>query len=259
MSHDEAVELLGAFALDAVDPDEAAALSLHIEQCPRCSQELGSYREVVSLLASTGGDAPAGVWDHIAERVSREGFEREPSTLPAPAAGGERRSPAATRRRHRATWWGASVGVAAAAVVIALLGVQVSHLENRIGQVEAATEHQGLTQAVQAALLDPRAARVPLAAGNSAGRVVAQIVALPSGEAFLINQAMPSLPSGETYQLWGKVGTNLVSLGLLGNRPGDIAFYLGPSAPVTSYAVTAEHAGGSVRPEGSPVAVSGAI
>jgi anti-sigma factor RsiW len=36
MSHAEASDLLGAYALDAVDGDEFAELEEHLETCPRC-------------------------------------------------------------------------------------------------------------------------------------------------------------------------------------------------------------------------------
>jgi hypothetical protein len=47
-----------------------------------------------------------------------------------------------------------------------------------------------------------------------------------------------------------------VSLGLLGSHPCDVAFSVNPSAPVRTFAVTDEVAGGVVRSTHSPVAVS---
>lgn len=63
--HEELQELLGAYALDAVDPDEAAALERHLPTCPRCRNELADHREVAALLGYAGADAPTGVWDRI--------------------------------------------------------------------------------------------------------------------------------------------------------------------------------------------------
>ena len=41
LSHDAVVELLGAYALDAVDPTEAAAVEAHLGTCPGCRDEIG--------------------------------------------------------------------------------------------------------------------------------------------------------------------------------------------------------------------------
>jgi anti-sigma factor RsiW len=65
IGHTELQELLGAYALDAVDPDEAAAIERHLPTCPRCRNELAEHREVAALLGYAGGSAPSGVWDRI--------------------------------------------------------------------------------------------------------------------------------------------------------------------------------------------------
>jgi hypothetical protein len=83
----------------------------------------------------------------------------------------------------------------------------------------------------------------------------AEVVVLPSGAAYLVNMGLPALPSGETYQLWGKADTQLISLGILGNRPTKDAFSVGSSAKkYSAYVVTAERAGGVVKTTHQPVA-----
>lgn len=63
--HAELQELLGAYALDAVGPEEAAVIELHLPTCPRCRTELADHREVAAFLGYAGGPAPRGVWDRI--------------------------------------------------------------------------------------------------------------------------------------------------------------------------------------------------
>jgi anti-sigma factor RsiW len=63
--HAELQELLGAYALDAVEADEAAAIERHLPTCPRCRTELADHREVAALLGYAGGSAPSGLWDRI--------------------------------------------------------------------------------------------------------------------------------------------------------------------------------------------------
>jgi anti-sigma factor RsiW len=71
-SHEELAELLGAYALDAVDDDEALAIEEHLAGCPRCRAEVAMHREVVAMLGNAGGVAPEGVWERIAAELSLE-------------------------------------------------------------------------------------------------------------------------------------------------------------------------------------------
>src|SRR3954468_13451869 len=66
---DEFTELLGAYALDAIDDDEREAIEAHLLTCPRCRAEVAEHREVAAFL-SKGAPAPDGVWDRIAAELS---------------------------------------------------------------------------------------------------------------------------------------------------------------------------------------------
>ncbi len=61
----EIEELIGAYALDAVDDDERNAVEQHLAVCARCRAELVEHREVAALLAYEGAPAPSDVWDRI--------------------------------------------------------------------------------------------------------------------------------------------------------------------------------------------------
>ncbi|MGH9223582.1 MAG: zf-HC2 domain-containing protein, partial [Acidimicrobiales bacterium] len=69
LSHFDVRELLGAYALDAVDGDEAAAVERHLEDCRICRTEVSEHREVASRLAAGWVPAPDGVWDRIASSL----------------------------------------------------------------------------------------------------------------------------------------------------------------------------------------------
>jgi len=250
LSHDEVAELLGAYALDAVESDEAAAIAAHLETCPRCSAELAEHREVVGMIANAGGDAPVELWDRIAQQIQPPGAppDLRPAGVapPTPLAGARRR-----RRTGRAV---AAVAAGAAAAVIALLGVQVGRLDNRVGQLAAAAQHTGLSQAVQAAFLATDKRTVTLA--DRSGTPAADLLILPDGSAFVVNVHLRALPADRTYQLWAFAGGRPVSLGLLGNHPVDVPFTVNPTVAATTFAVTTEPAGGVVAPTSAPVAAS---
>jgi len=264
MNHDEIAQLLGAFALDAVDPDEAAAVRAHLAECPRCSSEVAEHWEVTGLIANVGVDAPPEIWDRIAAQIDTGAGARRPAPLHlASSSAAPHRAP--TPARRRLAWSVVGTIAAAVAVVAVLLGVQVARLDHRVGQLADASRQRGLTQAVQAALLEPNAQKVVLTSTGSStttggpsgtGARAAVVVVLPDGSAYLVNTGLPRLPSDRTYQLWGVVNGRTVSLGLLGSQPGDKAFTVNPSAPVKVFAVTDEVAGGVVRSAHSPVAES---
>jgi anti-sigma factor RsiW len=67
-SHAEIQELLGAYALDAVDKETAALVEQHLTTCVRCSVEVSQHHEVAGLLANSGGASPASLWDGIASQ-----------------------------------------------------------------------------------------------------------------------------------------------------------------------------------------------
>jgi len=59
LTHHEIEELLGAYALDAVEPQETLEIEEHLRGCPRCRTEVGQHREMAALLAHAG-QAAAG-------------------------------------------------------------------------------------------------------------------------------------------------------------------------------------------------------
>jgi anti-sigma factor RsiW len=256
--HAAVEELLGAYALDAVEPEEAALVEAHLETCPRCAEEVARHHEVAGLLANSGGTAPAGLWDGIAEKLGSEGLpdweaiadrldEPGPAGRPEPSGADPTVVPLGSARRSRtraALGTRATAVVAAAAVVVAVvLGVQVAHLHGQVGSTS-------LSAAEARALASPTSRRIVLTGADVSPVTV---VLTPSGTGFVQADGLPRLPADRTYQLWGVVGTTTVSLGLLGDRPGVRAFSLSGNAAVHAFAITDEQAGGVVRTVHRPV------
>ena len=76
LNHTEVRELLGAYALDAVDEDEREAVERHLDDCQPCRAEVKDHREVAAMMAAGWSPAPEGVWDRIAGAL-----EENPPTL----------------------------------------------------------------------------------------------------------------------------------------------------------------------------------
>jgi anti-sigma factor RsiW len=218
--HHEVEELLGAYALDAVDADEAAAVEAHLAECPRCRAEVDAHREVAAHLANAGAPAPGHVWDRIAGSIAGE----EPPPLRLVVDEGRARPPAAGRR-------GSLAMLAAAAVVAAALVVSGFLIGNRGGGGDGAQ----LQELAMAALESPDASVAPLVTAD--GEALARAVVLPDGTGYLLASSLPDLEAG-TYQLWGSDGGAVVSLGVMGPAPDVVAFAADPGQ--TTLMVTAE-------------------
>jgi anti-sigma-K factor RskA len=225
MSHDEIQDLLGAFALDAVDADEARAVEDHLRECARCRAEVAEHREAAAFLAHAGEDAPPALWDRIASTIDDDA---PAGVVPlAPKLGS--RGGSWTRRRSLPA---AVVGIAAAAV-IAVLGFQLREQDQRMDEMEAA-------------LRVPEGEVVELT--GDAGTVP---VVMNGDRAWLLAGALDELPDGRTYQLWGLAGDELVSVAVLGRDPGTMAFDADGYALL---AITEEDAPGVVQSANDPVA-----
>jgi hypothetical protein len=261
MTHAEIEELLGAYALDAVDASEARVVEAHLAECPRCRAEVAAHREVASLLGNAGGSAPDGLWDRIATELDAE-FRDVP---PVPEIATARLARAATSDRSAPRTAGRSQRVvrpvavslaavaAALALVVGLLSAKVSSLDSQVRSINTAMATDGTAQLSALALADPAHRRVELdaAVGRAGPRAV--IVMLPGGQAYWVTEAaLHRLPANETYQLWAEASGRVVSIGLLGSAPKDVAVQT--TANMTKFMVTAEPLGGTSAPT-SPVVV----
>jgi anti-sigma-K factor RskA len=238
LGHPEVEDLLGAYALDALEADEADAVDLHLRDCPRCRAEVADFREAASLLAFGGVEAPPGVWEKI-----QASLEEAPPQLEL-----ARVVPIRTSRWQT---MGAKVA-AAAAVIISVAALAISLTGAGRSDGSGAGE---LADVVRNAATDPDGLPVHLAAARSGGAGAADIVIL-DGRAYLVRHSLPTLPPGETYQLWGQKGETVVSLGVLGPEPQQTILPAG--AAYDALAITAEKSPGVVTSQ-NPAVVAGLV
>ena len=237
-SHEEIQELLGVYALHALEPDEQQLVEEHLEECPRCQQEVRGHREVATLLGNSGGVAPDGLWDRIANQLE----EAPPPMRLALPEGEGNVVPLAPLRRERSNRLVVAAMGAAAAVVIGLLGAQIVRQGNRIDTLESAMDGSSIAGATLASL------------SSSDGTVSADAVLLADGTGYLLAGDLPGLTAEQTYQLWGITDTGVISLGLLGAEPGKVVpFQAGDH--VSGLAITQEVAGGVTTSDNPAVVV----
>lgn len=246
LDHPEVLDLLGAYALHAVDDDEKAAVEAHLESCTPCRREVAEHQEVAAFLASGWLPAPEGLWDRIASSL-----EESPPPMrmpPVVSLDDERR-----RRRPwaTATRAAAAAGVAASVVLIGLVGVKVVSTSDQVDRVATALHGEELAQAATAAAARPDARTVAMRSPD--GIHSAEAVILSDGTGYLMKTNLPTLPPERTYQLWAVVGANKISVGVLGRTPGPAAFRA--AADVSAFAITEEVAGGVVVSQKQPSVV----
>jgi anti-sigma-K factor RskA len=251
LSRRELDDLLGAYALDAVDNDEREQVEAYLDRTPEARSVVAEYRETAALLAQSGTEAPPGLWERIEQTL-----EEEPPQLAPPPP--ERAVAFESRRTRPRRGIAAAVGVAAAVVLVAFLTVKVVQQDDRIDELGRATETGSVLAAAETASRDPNAARVTLSSTD--GALEAHAVYLPDGDGFLVQHNLRPLPPDRTYQLWALLGgpgaEQPISAGVLGPDPGVTAFRV--QGPVAGLAITDEQAPGAVSPS-NPVLIQGAV
>lgn len=253
---DEFSELLGAYALDAVDADEREAIERHLVDCPRCRAEVAEHREVASYLSHSGAAAPEGVWDRIAaelappappmrmtilptgEAATVPSTELEPADEPTVTPIGD----APSRRRSSRPLLAV---LAVAACIIVVLGAVVVAQSRRVDRGQ--TIEEMASKATSTSKL-----RVDLAGDGGS----AQAVVGADGKGYLIMDGVAAPADGDVYQLWGKVDETVLSLGTFGDAE-VIPFSVDPQrvGDIELFAVTQEKAPGVVASDQDPIMV----
>ena len=223
MTHEQLQELLGAYALDAVEPEEEALIETHLQECPRCRAEVSELREVAALLGQTGSDAPEGVWDRIAASLAE---------VPPPLRLEVQRERHAVRSRSRTF---ATAVAAVAAAVLVVLGISVVNLRSHVDDLER-NRSTDVAAAAQAAIAAPDARIAHL---SGAGGLAAAAVVRSNGQGYFIAGGLPQL-SHRIYQLWGASESGQVSS--LGTVPGPGVYAFTTDASIRIVMVTEEDA-----------------
>lgn len=228
-------ELLGAYALDAVDDDERRRVEDYLAVNPRAQSEVQAHREVATMLAFTGMDAPDDLWGRIAEEIGEQAPPPGPELAKVLAI-----DEAPRRRRSRlasAAPWIASV---AAAAVIGFVAIGLAD--------RADAPSDPIASALEVARADRDSISTVLVSEGS--DTSAEAVIDQDGHGFVVAHDLPVLPDDQTYQLWGVVPNgDVISLGIFGPAPEIETFTV--EGEVTALAITIEQAPGVIS-DGNP-------
>lgn len=172
-SCDDQRMLLGGYVLEALEPDEAAIVRTHLQECPECAAEHASLAGLPALLELTRGlDQPseplsAGIEEELLDRFTRDRGEVPP----------RRR-----RRLPRLAWTFPRVAVASVVVAAALGAGTVAVLKDGGSAVGSNGWDGSYMLPLRAAATAPGAsARVALARTQGGTRVHLWVRGLPRG------------------------------------------------------------------------------
>jgi anti-sigma-K factor RskA len=216
-------DLTAAYALDALEPEDARAYEAHLARCGRCRDELASLSEAASALAYAA-EAPAPP-PQLRERILERARSERPNVVPL-----------------RPRWAYAAVAAAAVAACAAIgLGIWAASLSGKLDRREHALARQ---EQVARILAQPDARAIAFEQGT--------LVVTRNGDAALVLRRLPPAGAGRTYEAWVAAGGAPEPAGVF---EGGVAVAVPLEKPVhagASVLVTVEKDGGVDAPTQKP-------
>ncbi|MFJ4228213.1 anti-sigma factor domain-containing protein [Paenarthrobacter nicotinovorans] len=244
------LELAEIYALDAVSDEERGLIDQYVKDAPEGPEFLErvrAARETLAVSFTAEEEPPAGLFDNIMERITKETAApaaADPAAPAAEAAAVDELAAARAKREERrqsgARRW--IIGAAAAAV-IALGGIGVG--------AYVAEQNDPVNQVLQAQDVQKQSASVP-------GGGTATISASSAKDSFVVlMDGVAPAPEGKVYQLWTlpKDGSAPVPQGTMDAQTLSKPAVVKGLSSASSVAITVEPAGGSRAPTTAPVLV----
>jgi negative regulator of sigma E activity len=190
-------DLLGAFALGAVDPEEAASVRAHLATCAECQAEMAELWVAVDSLPVMiePMEPPPALRDRIAAAVTAEAASPAPPAIPASRPPEQAPTiapapPVPEPIRKPASFWSRATPWAAAAAILLLLsaGLFVWNLRLR-EQIQQTTA--------------PIAETIALAPTDAAPDASGEVTYLPQDELLMLDvRDLPPLEPDQVYEVW---------------------------------------------------------
>ena len=255
--------LVGAYAIDALEPSERTSFEEHLATCADCRAEVQSLREAAALLAETSAvEPPPALRERLLDDIKTvrplpplvqhdQPAVRAESSSGAPPVASSVAEPvsldAARRRRFRPAL-AAAAAVAAAVAAVIVGGVVVTQPWDN----NQSTEQQ-LT-AADRVLGDPGAQHVTQEFPDGATATVVR--SKEEGKAVLVTAKMPPPPEGKVYELWLRTPKGvMMPAGLMPVKADQTVLLKGEATDATAVGITVEPVGGSDKPTSAPIAM----
>jgi hypothetical protein len=249
---------VGAYVVNALDPEELEEFEAHLAVCPTCSREVvefGGTAAELSVLASA--PPPAALRGSILSAISEvRPLPPEPAAVTA-QVGPSPRVPLtapdeirravdelALRRQQRRTRVLTVLVAAVVAAAVALGGVVYTLVQARQTQVAQ--------QAAETELLTAPDVQTYSATMKDGGQI-SFVVSRSLNRALFIGKDLPAVGSDRTYQLWTLEGERAIPDNLVAGGGDRKEFFRETLDGVTSLAVSIEAAGGAQQPTPSTI------
>lgn len=222
LSHDDIQELLGAYALGAVDECERAIIAAHLETCESCRVELDDHSRLAEALR------------RHASRVS---------PLASTESNGSHKTSEDVARSGLVRRWGVPVAMA---ILLVVMGAVLAQMHLSSDHLAATTGRIELLQRAQLAIADPAAVVTTLRTPRKEP-VLTVVSSAAGGNSYAMYGALPPLADGRAYQLWRVDNGEATATVALGRRPDTVMEFLLPSG-VTGFLLTVEKSPAPSRP-----------
>lgn len=219
--------LSGAYAIDALSPEEAEEFRTHLSACQVCRDEVRELRQAAAEMGASEALMPPPA---LRARVL-EAAGRQPQQPPKVGA----------RRDHKRRWQPRLLVAAAVAVVVAAVGVGVA--------VTQRPDQPPVSAAVSRVFSAPDAHQATVGTSNGGKVTVATSPRL--NEMAVETDALPKLGNEQVYQIWAVHDGAMTSAAVLSNPDAGAAMEM--PKPGTQVAITIEPAGGSAQPTSKPI------
>ncbi|HEY8725129.1 MAG TPA: anti-sigma factor [Gaiellaceae bacterium] len=223
MEADALHDLTAAYALDALDPEDARRYEAHLAHCERCHSELAELSESASALAyATEAPAPP---PELRARILDQAKAERPNVVPL-----------------RPRWLRPVIAAAAVAACAAIgLGLWAFSLSGKLDRREAALARQ---ERVAQILAQPGSHKVSFSRGT--------LIVGPGGEGALVLNKLAEPGSDRTYEAWVADGGAPQPAGLFAGGTTVAVPLEQPVRDGATVMVTEEKAGGTEAPSRAP-------
>ena len=216
-------ELSAAYALDALDTDEAREFERHLQECERCREDVAQFAETAAALAygADSSEPPPQLRARILDAARRDGAQ-------------------VVELRPRRVQRFVPLAAAAAATVAAIgVGAWAASLSRELDE----------ERSVISVLADPDARSIALRGANG------RLVVTKTGEAALVVAGLDRAPEGKTYEAWVIApGNDPLPAGLFDGAAERDVVRLERAVPRgAQVAVTVEDESGADRPTSDPI------